>query len=283
MNFLNLPKLGIGLAADVGSTTPDYRSFIGGVKDRFDYFNLGAHYNQLGRVKHYIGDLVESSLPIVFHPINFDVVINVEEDDRVLRDVNEIAEYVGAVWMGQDAAVWTYNKQYLGQYMMPPILDNEAVNEVVEKVKYLSARLPCPFLIENPPVSFAVGELHMLDFMNAVCEKAVCGMVLDIGHLVGYQQAIGCGMEALDLSNFSFERVVEVHLAGLRTSKAGGAINFIDQHKDPISEASWAFLEEHLGKMKNLKGITLEQEYCSDELVREHLGRVRNIALENGF
>jgi uncharacterized protein (UPF0276 family) len=276
MHFTELPVLGVGLAADVAGALPNFRNFLTG-EDTVDYLAFGAHYVQKARIHHFIDDLIRSGLPIVFHPINFNVAVEDREEGEVVARTREIAEYCNAVWTGQDIGVWTYGNQYLGSFLVPPVLDEESIVSVARKTIQLNEAMPCPFLLENPPVGVSIEKMHLLDFMARVCELADCGMVLDVGHLIGYQQATGRAPRDMPIDRFPFERIVEVHVAGLQFSKVGGNVNIIDQHSYPVHELCWDFLREHLHRMTGLKGITLEQEYCRDELVLEHLRKARAI------
>ena len=278
MHYSEIPTLGIGLAADVAGAMPNFRNFLGAVEDPIDYLSFGAHHVQKARIAHYVDDLIQSDLPMVFHPINLNVAIEDAEDESTLRKIVEIAEYSNAVWAGQDVGVWSYDGQYLGAYLIPAIFDEESVREATRKTLLLNQELPCPFLIENPPVSFSLETMHKLDFMRLVSEEADCGIVLDVGHLIGYQQATGRAMDDMPLDRFPFHRVVEIHMAGLQFSQIGNDLNIIDQHYSPVHDLCWEFLDKYADQMSNLKGITLEQEYCKDELVRVHLRKAREIA-----
>lgn len=280
MHFSDLPILGVGLSGDLSSTKPDFRQFLGNSEDIIDYLSVGAHYVQRPRIQYYIDDLIRSDFPIVFHPINFNVALGSSEDETVVRGVKEIIEYTKAKWAGQDMDVWMYGNQYLGPFVIPAILDEQSIESVSEKVVYLNRSLPCPFLIENSPVSFSLERMHILDFMRSVSEEADCGIVLDIGHLIGYQQATGRAISDMPVERFPFDRVVEIHMSGLQFSKIGSETNFIDEHSYPIPEMCWSFLRKHVDRMTNLKGITLEQEYARNEIVLKHLRIARMITKE---
>jgi uncharacterized protein (UPF0276 family) len=275
MHYSELPILGVGLAADVGGRLPDYRKCLGDTEDTSDYLSFGAHYLQLNRIRYYLDDLLTAGLPLVFHPINLNVALADDEDVSVLKQTIDIAEYCHSVWTGQDVGMWTVGGQYLGSFLVPAIFDQVSINEVAKKVTFLNKVLPCPFLVENPPVGFSLETMHVLDFMRAVAEEADCGIVLDIGHLIGYQQATARAPMDMPLERFPFERVIEVHMAGLQFSQVGNDVNIIDQHSYPVHELCWEFLEAHVHRMTSLKGRTLEQEFCEDELVRKHLRKAR--------
>jgi uncharacterized protein len=282
MHFSNIPTLGVGLAADVSGVLPNYRNFLPPNSDTIDYLSFGAHYLQLARVKHYIDDLIGLGLPIVFHPINFNIALEESEDPEVVSKTAAIASHCNAVWTGQDVGLWTCRGQYLGSFLVPAIFDERSAVEVAKKVRYLNEVLPCPFLIENPPVTFSLETMHLLDFISIVAEDADAGIVLDIGHLIGYQQATGRQVNDMPLGRFPFDRVVEVHLAGLQFSRIGNDTNIIDQHAYPVHDLCWQFLEQNIDRMHNLKGLTLEQEFCEDELVLKHLRKARVLTRQKG-
>lgn len=284
MHYSEIPTLGIGLAADVAGGQPNYRNFLPPHgPDKIDYLSFGAHHIQLPRIKHFLSDLIHDRLPIVFHPVNFNIsTCNTEEDDVVIG-TRGIADYTSAIWMGQDVGIWAYRGHYLGPMLIPAILDEASVSETAAKVKYLQALMPCPFLIENPPVNACLETMHMLDFMRHVSEEADCGMVLDLGHLIGYQQATGRDRWDMPLANFPFERVVEIHVAGLQFSRVGSDLNIIDQHAYPVHDSCWELLEAIGPELKCLRGLTLEQEYCEDHLVLEHLRKARALSDKLGL
>jgi uncharacterized protein len=280
MHFKDLPQLGIGLGADVSSVRPNFRAFIDNGDDSIDYLNFGAHFSQHQRIRHHIGDLIDRGFPLVFHPINFNLALADDEHQAYVESLPAIARDAGAVWAGQDVGVWTHGGQYLGAYLLPVILDEASVRDVVEKVQTLDGLFHCPFALENPPVYFSLERMHMLDFMRCVSEEADCGLVIDVGHLIGYQQATGRHMDDMPLDRFPFDRVIEVHLAGLEFSYSGDDTAIIDRHSAPIHELCWDWFAVNAGHMTSLKGITLEQEYGDSELVQTHLRRARKISNE---
>ena len=122
----------------------------------------------------------------------------------------------------------------------------------------------------------------MLEFMNVVSREADCGIVLDVGHLIGYQQGTGRAMSDMPFAAFPFDRVIEIHLAGLQFSHVGDETAIIDQHSYPIHDLCWEFFADHVRRMTNLKGVTLEQEFCTTEMVAQHLAKARRICRELG-
>ena len=279
-SWQRIEPLGLGVSADIGSIEPDYRSLLDG-PDRIEYLNVGIHYTQIERARHFLGSLVPET-PMVFHPLNFNTALATGEDVQVVRRTQEIIEYLGAKWAGQDIAIWMIDDVYQDAFLVPPILDDRSVEEVSAKAVQLDALLPCPFLLENPPFAFSVESMHLLDFMGEVSMRSDTGIVLDIGHLITYQAASGRELDDIPWSRFPLERVVEVHLAGLDDGRAATEALVTDRHDLAISEETWAIFEQLVPKMPNLRGVTLEQEFCPDALVRSHVKRAREALASHG-
>jgi len=282
MHFSEIKPLGIGLAADLGGNKPDWRQFLNSDEPelRFAYLNVAATYDQLGKVQYHIDDLVQAGFPFVVHPINFNPVDPADEPDTIVEGTVALARYLRARWSGQDAGLWMWQGQYMGEFLMPAVLDEESACEVAAKACFLNCIMPCPFLLENPPVGFSIESMHMLDFMARVSSEADCGLVLDVGHLIGYQFASGRSLHDMPLDRFPFERVVEVHLAGLMRRVSGPYTSFYDHHGHPIDSRCWTFLEENIHRMTNLRGLTLEQESCENRFVADHLRRAHRLVRE---
>lgn len=282
MHFTDIKPIGIGIAADLGGIRPDWRKFIDCADPtmRFDFMNIAATWDQVAKVKHHLSHLVERGFDFVTHPINFNPVDPRDESDRVVDGIRELALYTRAHWAAQDVGAWMWNDLYMGEFLLPAILDEDSAREVAGKAVRIGEVMPCPYLLENPPVNFSVESIHMLDFMAAVSREADCGLVLDIGHLLGYQLATGRSLRDMPLDRFPFERVIEIHLAGLMRRVSGAYESYFDHHGYPVHPMCWEFLSETVGRMSNLKGITLEQESCDDDLVEQHVRRLRSIVRE---
>ena len=276
MRWLQLDNLGLGLAGDVSNVPPGILSFLSG-PDRVDYLNVSGHATQLERLRHYV-DSIRESTPMVFHALNFNPALEREEPDWLVRRTREIVEYVGARWAAQDLGVWLLGSTYQDALLLPPILDTKSIAPTAEKIKFLEAALGVPFFVENPPFCVVAEEMHLLEYLAELSRAAACGIVLDIGHLFIYQLASGRGLLDMPIDSFPFDRVAEVHIAGLDESGFHSAApRYVDRHDLPIREECWEFLQEFLPRMTNIKGVTLEQEHCSEDLVRTHIRRAREI------
>jgi uncharacterized protein len=273
MHWSKLKPLGLGISADL-STARCLDPIV--ASGRVTYFNLGSHATQLARLDYYLPRLAIGALPKVFHTLNLNLADCRREHRNILRRTREIIKRVQPQWMASDIAIWLNPAGvYLDALMLAPLLDRSSAREVTEKVLFLQDFFAMPFMVENPPFQTPPpSELHLLDFLVEVANAAGCGIVLDIGHLLTYLQANGETLDAARLERFPFEIVGEVHLAGLTEVRVrGGRTILLDRHDAPIRDDCWQFLAAKLPAMRNLKGLTLEQEQCPEALMRSHIER----------
>ena len=114
-------------------------------------------------------------------------------------------------------------------------------------------------LPENPPGTFYLGDLHILDYFAEVSERAGCGLLLDCAHLAIFQRLRGLPpLAALD--GFPLDRVVELHVAGGSEIDCDGLTLIDDSHApEPLAE-TWAIFEHVVPRARNLKAIVYECE-----------------------
>jgi uncharacterized protein (UPF0276 family) len=133
--------------------------------------------------------------------------------------------------------------------------DREVLEMMAERVDYVQARIPVPFLLENNVyyVDLPEQEMSEPEFLNALMHRTGCGLLLDVHNVVVNSTNHGFGardfIHALDLS-----RVVELHIAG--GSELGGL--YTDSHAGPVAEKVWELLDEVVEGCPNLCAITFE-------------------------
>jgi uncharacterized protein (UPF0276 family) len=133
--------------------------------------------------------------------------------------------------------------------------DHEVLEMLVERVDYVQARIPVPFLLENNVYYVDLPEQEMTEpeFLNALTRRTGCGLLLDVHNVVVNATNHGFDprgfIHALDLS-----RVVELHIAG--GSELAGL--YTDSHAGPVAETVWELLPEVVEGCPNLCAITFE-------------------------
>jgi uncharacterized protein (UPF0276 family) len=114
-------------------------------------------------------------------------------------------------------------------------------------------------LPENPPGTFFLGDLHVLDYFALVADRADCGLLLDCAHLTMFQRVRGL-QPLTGLDGFPLDRVVELHVAGGTVVDVEGLGLVDDTHApEPLPE-TWAIFERVVRRAPNLRAIVYECE-----------------------
>ncbi|AKT36693.1 DUF692 domain-containing protein [Chondromyces crocatus] len=139
--------------------------------------------------------------------------------------------------------------------------------------------------VENSVGYFLLGDpLDEPRFLGWVLAMPRAHLLLDLHNV--YTMAQNLGFEPRDyLARLDLNRVIEIHLAGGRTSEPGwlpsGRTLRLDGHDDAVPEPVWQLFEAVAPRCPELRGVTLERMEGTvldegDALqVREELRRVR--------
>lgn len=216
--------------------------------------------------------LREESVPHVLHLEDINLVGKLDEER--LAVVAEQAATLGPAWIEEDLGYWVRNDLPLGSEMLPPIFDRSSARQAVRNARRIMEVLGPRLLVENPPTNYVLGDLDLLSFMDIVQGETGCGLLLDLGHLVGYALATGRDPVAYVKGWRGLEAVIEVHLAGhyvLRTNR--GPI-WQDSHADFVQPQTLQVLDAAMSRPNNVRAITLEVEAANWATIRHNVGLV---------
>jgi uncharacterized protein len=171
-------------------------------------------------------------------------------------------------------------KPYNVGYTVSPQFSQPILNRVVSKSAAWEEKLGVPVLLENGPIYFTMpgSTLSQVEFINALCAaKSSAKLLLDLSHL-----AITCFNLDLDpiqtLNAIPLERVVEVHLSGMRVE---GGVAW-DDHVLPASKLIFDLLTRLMARAMP-QAVTLEYNWDANfpiERLAADVSRVRTILME---
>lgn len=273
--------MGVGLGIDIFDAQPDFRELIRHHRDGFDFLEVYSR----GDWRHTDAPFAEipKDVPRTYHHEGLDPVGPKLCPDGPIKGCAKNQKLLNPPWTVEELAVRQIDGKYC-DFFFPAILNAECVKATVANLNELHKRIPVPLLPENAPYEFAVGDMHLFDFMNEVAHGADCGLVLDLGHVWSYQLCVGKGDQPDDgLNRLDLSRIIEVHLAGARIEEYEGGRIYRDLHgAGPIPSESMFLLRELLPKLPNLKAVTVEVEDASEkgavaqaQQVREEIEKIR--------
>ena len=144
--------------------------------------------------------------------------------------------------------------------------DREVLDLLIPRVRYFTQRLERPFLLENNVYYFRYPDQEMSeeDFLNALCRRAGCRVLLDLHNL--HTNAVNHGFSAADyLDNLDLSNVGEIHIAGGVPMMGFHTYS----HTGPVLEPVWELLDRVVPHAPNLRGVTFEFHESSLERMGE--------------
>lgn len=267
-----LPTLGVGASLSFGMD-PDPTTLVqfDGGPDFVEY--AGAVHPEL--VAGSVAALAERGVPVLYHPSCLNLCGPWPNPAPWLDAVRHHVETVRSPWLAQDVAVCFvgdtpgYSNQ-LG-YFLGPILTRASLEEAVQRVMEVRARVPVPLLLEPPPATHRLGSMPMLAWLNELAQRTDCGLLLDAGHV--WSHVLVEGADTLDM--IDADRVVELHVAGGLHRKVGQRRYYIDAHDLPIQPEVWGVFDALLDRCTSLRAVCVECEGAAAAQVLPVLADVR--------
>lgn len=275
---LALPFLGLGISATVERASellhsPEAAAAVG--LSSLGFLNLGLNTTTV----------IPTGLPEALRHAGLDCVVHFEElnlvggalDSQRLLQLAEKCRILLPKWSQEDLGVWVWDQLPLVEHMIGPIFDKMSLRRAVSNTSQIMDVTRLPFLIENPPIYFALGDIDLLNFMAEISRQSGCELLLDIGHFISYCLCIGCNpLTYLTQNAACLQRVVEVHLAGYELVETTGCIApiWFDRHDLPLSTESLELLDRVLALAPGIKAITLEVEGSTDAVIHHNVRAV---------
>jgi uncharacterized protein (UPF0276 family) len=194
---------GLVEVADYLEVTPDSISMGHGADARLDPDVLDE-----------LACAAETGIGIVAHGVGLSIGSASGWNEQYIRLLDELVAAVPVRWHSEHLAYTTVDGEPLGT-MLPLPRTEEALELVCERVEQLLLRYPAPFLLENIArlLPDPDGDYDEAGFLNELCARTGCGLVLDLYNLEcdshNHGFAIGDFLDRLDLA-----AVRELHVAG---------------------------------------------------------------------
>ena len=198
--------------------------------------------------------------------------------------MNTHVKSVGSAWLAQDVAICFVGDQPgysidLG-YFIPPILTRASLEEAIQRVTEVMEQVNALLLLEPAPITFVVGDMTIYEWLGELATTTDCGLLLDAGHLVSHQFALGKSRTTLleGLDALPWDRVIELHLAGGVIQK--GKLDddkryYLDAHELPVLDESWQVFRYVLEHAPYLKAVCYECENADPGTIVWMLDQVR--------
>lgn len=250
MNSNNRPYLGFGL----GLRTDHYADILTDKPSAVDWFEIiSENFMVSGGKPLYNLDKVREHYPIVMHGVSLSIAGDHPIDYDYLAKLKILIERVQPEWVS-DHLAWTRGNAHNFHDLLPMPYTDELLNHIIERVQRAQDYLGRRLLLENPSTyaTFSSSHIPEHEFLNALCERADCLLLLDINNIF-----VSCENHGWDaqtyLHGINPARVWQHHLAGHSYHYDGQLI--IDTHDQPVRDEVWDLYAEavrRLGKVSTM-------------------------------
>lgn len=226
-----LPYLGYGL----GLRTEHY-SYILEHRPSIDWFEiLTENYLVPGGRPLYYLEQIRQHYPLVMHGVSLSIGSVDPLNKEYLTKLKALTQRIEPVWIS-DHICWTGINGLNTHDLLPLPYTEEALQHVVERVKYVQDFLGRQILLENVSsyITYTHSHLTEWEFLTAVAEQADCLLLLDVNNV--YVNSFNHNFNPQDfLHGIPVERVQQFHLAGHENC----GTHIIDTHDEPVIDEVW--------------------------------------------
>lgn len=231
---------------------------------------LAAHDRLTPRLR---GLLRDTGWRVLVHMINLN--LSGDLDLAMLAGLKKATRGLDVDWFEEDLGIWTWGSLALGVHHLPPFLDQESVRTTAANIRTCAEVLERPLCVENPPTYFALGDMDMWDYMACVAEEADCGLVLDTGHMIGFEVCTGQTVSRPRGKAWcGWRRVRELHVSGFQSVQLAGLPFWVDHHPAPIGEPQIAWIAQALAHVAPSTVICLEMDGATDAAIADAHARL---------
>ncbi len=152
-------------------------------------------------------------------------------DAKILEHFARIVRAANPDWISDHIAFTRTAEADLG-HLNPVPPTREVLGTIAGHAREVSARCGKPIILENITSHVRLtGDLSETDFLNELCERADCGLLLDVTNL--FINSRNHCFDPLEwLRAIEPRRIVQLHIVGY--SRAGN--RYTDSHSEPIQE-----------------------------------------------
>jgi len=196
-----------------------------------------------------------SRYPLFLHGLGMSLGTPGPLDRRTLEQFVRVSKVADPMWISEHVAFTRAAEIDLGH--LNPIVPDAATLEVLaEHASELSAACGKPLILENITSHLALrGDMSETEFLNRLCERADCGLLLDVTNL--YINARNHRFDARRwLRELDGSRIVQLHIVGY--AHHDGA--WQDRHGAPVQEDLLDLAREVVAYAPGVKAVIVERD-----------------------
>ena len=174
--------------------------------------------------------------PVALHGVSMSIGSADGLNPEYLRRLRTLVDAIDPLFVS-DHLSWSRFEQFNSHDLLPLPYTEETLDVVCRNIDMAQEAVGRPMLFENPSsyVSFAASTMTEWAFLDAICRRTGCGLLLDVNNIYVSARNHGWDIDAY-LRGLPAERVRQIHLAG----HTQGDDLLIDTHDQPVHGDVWA-------------------------------------------
>ncbi|PKM10796.1 MAG: hypothetical protein CVV13_11675 [Gammaproteobacteria bacterium HGW-Gammaproteobacteria-3] len=220
---------------------PEHYEAVLSTRPKLGFFEIHAeNYMVQGGPFHHYLTRIREHYALSIHGVGLSIGAEAGLDKAHLDRLAVLLDRYQPESFSEHLAWSTHGGNFLND-LLPLPYTRQTLDRVCEHIQQVQERLQRRMLLENPAtyVEFSQSTMTETDFINAVLQRAGCGLLLDVNNVyvscTNHNRDTHAYIDALSLS-----LVEEIHLAGFAEDRDdAGARLLIDAHGSPVAETVW--------------------------------------------
>ena len=205
--------------------------------------------------------------PIAMHGVSMSIGSADGLDGAYLERLRALIDEIEPLFVS-DHLCWSRLEGFSSHDLLPLPYTEEALDLVCTNIHTAQEALGRTLLLENPSsyVTFAASSLSEWEFLEAMCARTGCELLLDVNNV--YVSARNHGFDPTAyIEGIPAQRVRQIHLAG----HSQGKELLIDTHDSPVAPQVWELYERALGRVGDVATMIERDDSIPplDELLTE--------------
>ncbi|MCC8372544.1 hypothetical protein CKY10_05895 [Photorhabdus sp. HUG-39] len=247
-------------------------------KDRNSIFHKIGHFSLGARVWDEFDDEIVAmanmgNMTISFHPvdINFSGKLIKEE----MLSLKKLIKKLPISYLEEDIGIWRCGDLFLGPHQTNPALNEEGILVTAKNILFAREFFEKEIALENPPVYSELGDINFWDYYVKLCEESKAYFAFDLGHYIGYCRTLESDATVLpDMDNVIWDKIITIHISGMKKWKWRGVSVWLDQHSDPFDEDLISLYKQCKSWCKRLENTLLEQEGANHQVEKLNINSI---------
>jgi uncharacterized protein (UPF0276 family) len=266
----NIPFLGVGIGF-----RPELKPFIFLNRDKINFVEIIAdHYIDVPKEKLHELILLKNYFTVIPHAINLSIGSAEGIDVDYLHKLKMLIDFIDPPYWSEHISYTKAHGIDIG-HLSPIVFNDEFLDVISNNIKEIKKIIRQPLILENITYHVELPGRNYDDasFLNALCERSGCGLLLDVTNL--YINSCNLKFDPLEfVDKLNLNNIIQLHFVGFEKSEG----QIIDTHSTKTPPEIFNLMN-YLFKRYKPKGILLERDdqFEKQDEIREDLIHANDI------